>query len=106
MHFSTFFTACIASASQVLAQPVISTTKPVASPTINNACALVSSSSAAQAKATKIPQVDGQLAFDCLNSVSLHKTEALALIDAILPYIEWQTGMSRFDLRYYLYTNL
>jgi hypothetical protein len=36
--------------------------------------------------------VDGQLAYDCLNSVPLHQPEALELLDSILPYLDWQTG--------------
>jgi hypothetical protein len=38
------------------------------------------------------PTVDAQLALDCLNSASLHAKEALALIESILPYVEWQSG--------------
>lgn len=39
--------------------------------------------------------VDAQLAFDCLNSVSLRSTEAKALVEAVMPYVEWQSGKSK-----------
>ncbi|EPQ64635.1 BgtA-20644 [Blumeria graminis f. sp. tritici] len=57
-------------------------------------CALVSSSSSAQKVATPSaePTVSAQLAFDCLNSVPLNKTAAIQLVDAIGPYLEWQSG--------------
>lgn len=38
------------------------------------------------------PVVTAQLAYDCLNSVPLHKTEALQLVDSMEPYLEWQSG--------------
>lgn len=40
--------------------------------------------------------VDAQLAFDCLNSVSLRTTEAKALVEAVMPYVEWQSGKSAY----------
>ncbi|CAG8957834.1 hypothetical protein HYFRA_00000174 [Hymenoscyphus fraxineus] len=40
------------------------------------------------------PIVDGQLAFDCLNSVALRKPEAQALVDAVKPYVEWQSDLA------------
>jgi hypothetical protein len=99
MHFSTSFTTFVASASLVLAHPVDLFRKYVADPTISHPCALVSSSSATQATATGIPQVDGKLAYACLNSVALDKNAALDLVEAILPYVEWQSSMLRYDLR-------
>ena len=39
------------------------------------------------------PIVDPALAYDCLTSVPLHQEEALELVDSILPYVQWQTGM-------------
>jgi hypothetical protein len=32
------------------------------------------------------------MAYDCLNSVPLDKQAALDLVDAILPYMQWQSG--------------
>ncbi|TVY75827.1 Peptidase S41 family protein [Lachnellula suecica] len=60
------------------------------------ACAIVSSSaSAVLAASPKVtPTVDAQLAHDCLASVPLHATEAKALVEAILPYVEFQTTTS------------
>lgn len=36
--------------------------------------------------------VDGQLAYDCLNSVSLHADDAVRLVQSIQPYLEWQSS--------------
>lgn len=56
-------------------------------------CAVVSSSLAATTSpAGPTPTIEAQLAYDCLNSVPLHAEEALDLVEAILPYIEWQSG--------------
>jgi hypothetical protein len=41
---------------------------------------------------TATPTVPAQLAHDCLNSVPLGKESALELVDAIEPYLEWQSG--------------
>ena len=41
------------------------------------------------------PTVDAQLAYDCLNSVPLRQPQASSLLDAILPYLEWQTGKNQ-----------
>lgn len=38
------------------------------------------------------PTVAAQLAHDCLNSVPLNKTAAIELVDAMEPYLEWQSG--------------
>ena len=67
-------------------------------------CAEVSSSAAAQASAA-VPTVSGQLAYDCLNSVSLHKEEALDLMNSLLPYTLWQTGKEIDRLRQEKNTN-
>ena len=37
------------------------------------------------------PTVAASLAYECLNSVPLHKEEAIALVDSIEPYLEWQS---------------
>jgi len=44
------------------------------------------------------PTVDAQLAYDCLNSAPLDATAATALVDSILPYVEWQSGSSSCSL--------
>ncbi|OAA67930.1 peptidase s41 family protein [Niveomyces insectorum RCEF 264] len=55
-------------------------------------CALASSAWAAQvALSVATPTIAAALAYDCLRSVPLHTPEALALVDAIEPYLEWQT---------------
>lgn len=41
-----------------------------------------------------VPVVDGQLAYDCLNSVSLHADNAVRLVQSIQPYLEWQSSES------------
>ena len=45
-----------------------------------------------------MPVVDAQLGYDCLTSVPLNASAATALVEAILPFIEWQTGESRVSL--------
>lgn len=37
------------------------------------------------------PTVAAALAYECLNSVPLKKDAAIALVDAIEPYLEWQS---------------
>ncbi|RDW61372.1 hypothetical protein BP5796_11264 [Coleophoma crateriformis] len=64
--------------------------------TATAACAIVSSLSAAQivTAPSATPTVDAALAYECLNSVPLNKTAALALVDACEPYIEWQSDLA------------
>ncbi len=40
---------------------------------------------------TATPLVSADLAHDCLKSVPLNKDAAIALVDAIEPYLEWQS---------------
>lgn len=60
------------------------------------ACAQISASAssvlATSPKAT--PTVDAQLAHDCLTSASLHVEEATELVQAILPFLEFQSSMT------------
>lgn len=37
------------------------------------------------------PTVAASLAYECLNSVPLHKEQAIELVDSIVPYLEWQS---------------
>ncbi|CZR64528.1 uncharacterized protein PAC_14426 [Phialocephala subalpina] len=77
----------VALALGVAASPVVPRYDPA------TACAVVSSSAsaflAASPKAT--PTIDAQLGYDCLTSVPLHATQATTLVEAMLPFIEWQT---------------
>ncbi|KAJ4391823.1 hypothetical protein N0V93_005443 [Gnomoniopsis smithogilvyi] len=59
-------------------------------------CAQVSSAWAAQkaANASATVVVDGQLAYDCLNSVPLHEDDAVKLVRSIQPFLDWQTTSS------------
>ncbi|OAA39465.1 pyridine nucleotide-disulfide oxidoreductase family protein [Metarhizium rileyi] len=68
-----------------------STTPP--STATGNACAKVSASWAEQKKtaASATPTVAASMALECLKSVPLGKDEAVQLIDAIEPYLEWQS---------------
>jgi len=43
------------------------------------------------------PTVAASLAYDCLNSVPLNSDAALELVDAIAPYLEFQSGMCSPD---------
>jgi hypothetical protein len=38
------------------------------------------------------PTVAASLARECLDSVPLNKTAAIALVEAMKPYLEWQSG--------------
>jgi hypothetical protein len=38
------------------------------------------------------PTIAAKIAHDCLASVPLGKEAAIELVDAIEPYMEWQTG--------------
>jgi hypothetical protein len=42
------------------------------------------------------PTVTAQLAHNCLTLVPLNKTAAIALVDAMEPYLEWQSGKQIF----------
>ncbi|KAH8664704.1 hypothetical protein BX600DRAFT_398784 [Xylariales sp. PMI_506] len=57
------------------------------------ACAIVSSSWAAQLATAPeaTPTVLATLAYECLTSVPLGKEAAIELVDAIEPYLEWQS---------------
>ena len=60
-------------------------------------CAAVSASVAsvfASEGPTATPTVAAGLAYDCLNSVPLHASQAQALLDSLYPYILWQTTIS------------
>lgn len=57
-------------------------------------CAQISSEWAAQkqANASATVVIDGQLAYDCLNSVPLHGDDAVRLVRSIEPFLQWQTS--------------
>ncbi|RDW71702.1 hypothetical protein BP5796_07736 [Coleophoma crateriformis] len=59
-------------------------------------CAVVSGKvvAARQAAPSAAPTIEAQLAFDCLNSVSLRAKEALELVGSIKPYVEWQSDLA------------
>jgi hypothetical protein len=44
-----------------------------------------------QASSTKIKDIDAQLAYDCLKSIPLNDSVAIALVDSLKPYLEFQT---------------
>ncbi|KAF2000691.1 hypothetical protein P154DRAFT_434352 [Amniculicola lignicola CBS 123094] len=71
-------------ASVALASPFQLDTRGKGSP-----CAQVAASVATQTIA--VPTVPAQLAYECITSVPLNKTAALALIDGIIPYVRWQS---------------
>ncbi|KAK0736146.1 hypothetical protein B0T21DRAFT_175765 [Apiosordaria backusii] len=56
-------------------------------------CAIASSSWSSQkvSNPSETPTVAAELAYECLNSIPLHKQEAIELVDAIEPYLEWQS---------------
>ncbi|EPE30025.1 ClpP/crotonase [Glarea lozoyensis ATCC 20868] len=73
----------------------VTTATPTATGT-GSACALVSQLSASQkaASPSATPQVPARLAQECLSSVPLAKDAGLALVDALVPYIEWQSDLA------------
>ncbi|KID76169.1 Peptidase S41 family protein ustP [Metarhizium brunneum] len=88
--------SCIAPGPSTTAIPTAPTSAaPTTAPTstaTGHPCAKVSASWAEQRKtATAIPTVAASLAHECLKTVPLGKAEALKLIDAIEPYLEWQS---------------
>lgn len=108
-------TSSIAAASTSQAQSTnttsfaATTTSTMTPPSTIAACAIVSSSWAAQFATApgglciyhvtyfsltflETPTVAAQIAHDCLVTVPLAKKAALALVDAIEPYMEWQSG--------------
>jgi hypothetical protein len=91
MYLQTLF-ALIGIAVGVVAKPTNFPQLKVRNDT-GSPCAVVSSSAAAaRIRGVVTPTVEAQLAYDCLNSVPLHTEEAIALVESILPYIEWQSG--------------
>ncbi|KAK1593784.1 uncharacterized protein LY79DRAFT_513634 [Colletotrichum navitas] len=58
-------------------------------------CAIISEFWAKEvAAANPNPSVSAKLAHDCLRSVPLHKEAAITLVDAIRPYLEWQSNLA------------
>lgn len=53
-------------------------------------CAQVRASVATQTAA--VPTVPAQLAYDCITSVPFNQSAALALVDAVVPYFQWQSN--------------
>lgn len=62
--------------------------------TPTEACGLVSASWAAQTAATATPTVEATLAYECLKSVPINKLAALKYLDALVPYLEWQSDVA------------
>ncbi|KAI1366661.1 hypothetical protein F5Y08DRAFT_300699, partial [Xylaria arbuscula] len=81
MKFSAIRAAALATAVKT-----VSAQTPTEEP-----CAVVSSAWAAQIAATATPTVEASVAYECLNSVPIHKEEALRYIASSKPYIEWQS---------------
>ncbi|KAK2034760.1 hypothetical protein LX32DRAFT_717660 [Colletotrichum zoysiae] len=58
-------------------------------------CAIISEFWAKEVSAANPnPSVGAKLAYNCLKSVPLHKEAAIALVDAIRPYLEWQSNLA------------
>ncbi|CZR69628.1 uncharacterized protein PAC_19528 [Phialocephala subalpina] len=87
------FTVRLSSACSCIAASTTTAATTTTSAAATGACALVSSLSRAQKSTapTATPTVAASLARDCLNSVPLNKTAALMLVDAMPPYLEWQS---------------
>lgn len=61
----------------------------------NAACASVSALAASRnaVSPSATPTVPAQLAYECLNSIPFNRSAAVALIDSIDPYLNWQTTL-------------
>lgn len=46
---------------------------------------------------TAAPTIDAQVGYNCLASVPLNASAATELVESILPYLEWQTGIFLFS---------
>lgn len=77
--------------SAIRAAALAAAVKAVSAQTPTEPCAIVSSAWAAQIAATATPTVEASVAYECLNSVPIHKEEALRYIASSRPYIEWQS---------------
>lgn len=75
----------IASASPTMGTRATNTSEP---------CAVVSAAYASQiaASPSATPTIAASVAHDCLLSVPLGTEAALAFVDSIEPYLEWQSG--------------
>ncbi|KAI1845026.1 hypothetical protein JX266_008819 [Neoarthrinium moseri] len=83
-------TAVLGFASTLVAAQYNTTATTTATPT-QEPCALVSASWVAQTATTPTPTVEAALAYQCLNSVPINKESALKFLDALVPYLEWQS---------------
>ncbi|KAK1967003.1 hypothetical protein LY78DRAFT_577266 [Colletotrichum sublineola] len=81
------------SSSTVLPALLVATATLIPSATADEPCAAVSAAWAAQHKSDPtVPLlVPAELAHACLNSVPIVKDAAVALVDSLFPYLEWQT---------------
>ncbi|CCU83217.1 peptidase S41 family protein [Blumeria hordei DH14] len=102
LHQSRIASACACEVAPTETTPTLVTPAQITSPpavaevSFVEPCALVSSSSATQIATAPDawPTVPAQLAHECLNSVPLNKTAAIQLVDAIAPYLEWQSDLA------------
>jgi hypothetical protein len=85
--------AALAAVTGVLGVAVTNTTTTASATSTLAPCAIVSASWASQiaASPSATPTVPATVAYECLNSVPLGKEAALDLVEAIEPYLEWQT---------------
>ncbi|SZF05324.1 unnamed protein product [Blumeria hordei] len=102
LHQSRIASACACEVAPTETTPTLVTPAQITSPpavaedSFVEPCALVSSSSATQIATAPYawPTVTAQLAHECLNSMPLNKTAAIQLVDAIAPYLEWQSDLA------------
>jgi hypothetical protein len=60
-------------------------------PTTSSVGACASVSALAAAATVKVPIVPAKLAYDCITSVPFNSTASTELLDAIRPYLDWQS---------------
>nr|POE93302.1 mannosyl-oligosaccharide alpha-1,2-mannosidase 1b [Quercus suber] len=73
-----------------------STSPALVTSTAGGPCARVSKLAASTTSATPsaTPTVPAELAYECLNSIPFDSSAAVALLDSIRPYLDWQTTFS------------
>lgn len=57
----------------------------------SQACAIASSYAAKASASSSTPRIPAAIAYECLKTVPLGKDAAIELVDAIVPYMEWQS---------------
>lgn len=85
-------TSSTADTTSTTTSTITSTVTNTSSPTVEP-CAEVSASVSSATAASARPTVAANLAYKCLKSVPITKSDALKLVDSVKPYFEWQSDV-------------